>query len=137
MAAWDARARPVPVEAARAALSAVAEECQVLLLDPAGPLPFVVPRPAVWALAQHRPWTPAPHDPVVLEAVAEAARVQHVVAVRCEPGEQAELRIVLGVRPGLDAAGVQVLVAAVQDRLAASEAVADRVDSLELRLLPA
>jgi hypothetical protein len=65
LAGWDADARPVPVESARAALSAVAEGCELLVLDAAGPVPVVVPRPAVWALGQSRVWTPPGADPEV------------------------------------------------------------------------
>lgn len=138
LAGWDPAARPVPVEAARAALSAVAEGCGRLLLDPAGPHPFTVRRPALWALAQGRPWLPAPQDPAVAAAVARAAgAVPGVAGVRCEPGATAELRVVLGVPAGLDRAGLDAVVAAVGRALAAEQDVADRVDSMELRVLPA
>lgn len=138
LAAWDADARPVPVEAARAALSAVAEGCERLLLDPAGPHPFTVRRPALWAVGQGRPWLPSPDDPQVAAAVARAAAtVDGVVGTRCEPGESAELRVVLGVGRGLDRAGLEAVVAAVGRALAAEQDVADRVDSMELRVLPA
>lgn len=138
LAAWDAAARPVPVEARRAALSAVDEGADVLVLDVAGPVTVVVPRPAVWALAQGRAWVPSPRDLEVAAAVrAAATAVPGVADVRCEPGKRAELRVVLLVRPGLDADGVRSLTEAVSGHLAASEVVADRVDSVELRVLPA
>ncbi len=133
---WDAAARPVPVDARRAALSAIQEERSLLVLDPAGPLPVLLPRPALWALAQGRGWTPSPLDPQVRAAVAGAAgAVTGVVSAACEPGQRAELRVVLGVRPGLDAAGLEALTGAVSAALAASEVVAERVDSLELRVV--
>lgn len=138
LARWDAAARPVPVEAQRAALSAVQEERQLLVLDPAGPVPVVLPRPALWALAQGRAWTPSPRDPQVHAAVAAAAaRVPGVATVQCLPGQRAELRVVLGVRPGLDAAGLEALTGAVSAALAADAVVAERVDSLELRVVAA
>ncbi len=59
LAAWHPEARPVAVYAARAALSAVAEGAELLVLDPGSPITFVVRRPAVWALAQQRDWTPS------------------------------------------------------------------------------
>ncbi|HEX5533711.1 MAG TPA: SseB family protein [Actinomycetales bacterium] len=138
MAAWDAAARPVPVESRRAALSAVDEGCSLLVIDPAGPATAVLPRPALWALAQGHDWTPATRDPQVHAAVRDAVRVlEPVVDVSCEPGERAELRIVLAVRPGLDREGLDALTSAVSQRLAASEVVAERVDSLELKVRPA
>ncbi|MEV7973128.1 SseB family protein [Cellulomonas sp. NPDC089187] len=59
MAAWRHDARPVPSEIARAALSAVEEGWELLVLDPGGPVTVLVPRPAVWALAQQVDWSPA------------------------------------------------------------------------------
>lgn len=59
MVAWRADARPVPSEIARAALSAVEEGWELLVLDPGGPVTVLVPRPAVWALAQQITWSPA------------------------------------------------------------------------------
>ena len=53
--AWHPEARPVAVYAARAALSAVAEGAELLVLDPGSEVTFVVRRPAVWALARHSP----------------------------------------------------------------------------------
>lgn len=138
LAAWRDDARPVPVPAARAALSGVQEACDVLVLDPAGPVSFVVRRTASWALAQEREWVPAAFDPVVATAVEEAvAGLDAVRGVRCEPGAAAELRVVLGLRPGLDRAALDVVTATVGRRLGEHPVVAERVDSLELRLLPA
>lgn len=135
LTAWDPAARPVPVEARRAALAAVDEGADVVVLDVAGPVSLVVPRPAVWALAQGRAWTPSPQDPEVAAAVRDAVeREQDVEAVRCEAGESAELRVVLTVRPGLDREQLQALTGAVSQRFAASEVIAERVDSMEMRI---
>ncbi|HEY8752805.1 MAG TPA: SseB family protein, partial [Arthrobacter sp.] len=62
LAAWHPEARPVAVYAARAALSAVAEGAELLVLDPGSEVTFVVRRPAVWALAQQRDWIPSYGD---------------------------------------------------------------------------
>ncbi|WP_432496166.1 SseB family protein [Kineococcus gypseus] len=138
LAAWRSDARPVPVAAARAALSGVQEGCEVLVLDPAGPVRFVVRRTALWALAQEREWVPAPFDGVVEAAVAEAlSAVPAVRGVRLEAASGAELRLVLGVAPGLDRPALDELTARAGHLLGASDVVAQRVDSLELRLLPA
>ncbi|TWH28776.1 type III secretion system (T3SS) SseB-like protein [Isoptericola variabilis J7] len=74
MRAWRADARPVPVEAPRAALSAVSEDWALLVVDPAGPVTALVPRPAVWALAQGQQWRPA------LEPTADGLTVEAEVA---------------------------------------------------------
>ena len=71
--AWHPEARPVAVYAARAALSAVAEGAELLVLDPGSAVTFVVRRPAVWALAQQRDWTPSYADPELARSLGEAA----------------------------------------------------------------
>jgi hypothetical protein len=128
----------VPVGARRAALSAVDEDCSLIVLDPAGPVTAVLPRPAVWAVAQGTAWTPAAKDPVVAAAVTVAAgSVDGVLAAVAQPGSRAELAVVLQVRPGLDRRGLDALTRDVSERLGASDVVAERVDSLELRVQPA
>jgi hypothetical protein len=143
MQRWRPDARPVPVEAPRAALSAVSEDWSLLVVDPAGPVTVLVPRPAVWALAQGQEWRPAlvpTEDGVVVEAevasaVADAAApVQHVVRAHAEPGRKAEVAVVLALDPGLDRAGLDVVLGQVNARLAASRVISERVDSLELRV---
>ncbi|PPK95200.1 type III secretion system (T3SS) SseB-like protein [Kineococcus xinjiangensis] len=138
LAAWRADARPVPVEAARAALSGVQERCEALVLDPAGPVRFVVPRPAVEALARQGTWTPAPFDEEVASAArAAVADLPAVRSVAVEAGERAELRLVLGLVPGLDREALSAVTAQAGERLAASRVVAERASSLELRLVQA
>lgn len=136
LAAWRDDARPVPVEVERAALSAVSEGCALMVLDPGGEAPFLVRRPAVWALAQGWPWTPSPADPQVRAAVARAAAgAARLQGAHTEAGVRAELRVVLHVAGGLDAASLDSVVADVSARLAADELIAERVDSIELRLV--
>lgn len=147
MKAWRATARPVPVEAARAALSAVGEDWALLVVDPAGPVTVTVPRPAVWALAQGKEWVPAlvpgPDGTVVVDDEIVAALrlaaepVQHVVKVGAQPGRTAEVAVVLSIDAGLDRAGLDSVLRQVNARLGASDVVAERVDSLELRIAAA
>lgn len=137
LAAWDPAARPVPVEVRTAALAAVDEGCELLVLDPATAA-VVVPRPAVWALAQGHAWTPSPTHPRVAEALRTAVAAEPAVTgVRGEPGRRAELAVVLAVRPGLDRPALDALTRRVGDALAADDAVAELVDSVELRVVPA
>ena len=152
LAAWHAEARPVAVYAARAALSAVAEGAELLVLDPGSAATFVVRRPAVWALARQHGWTPSYSDPAVAEAVGTAAAgLPALRRVEIQPGggvasAQAgggqlpgggagpELRMVLYLEDGLDAAAVQSLVAGLNDALARNETFAERVDSIDIKL---
>lgn len=150
--AWHPGARPVAVYAARAALSAVAEGAELLVLDPGSDLTFVVRRPAVWALAQQRPWTPSYEDPDLAESLGAAAvgfpAVRRVeihpgggVASATADGRQLagggagpELRVLLYLEDGLDAAGVQSIVGALNNAWARNEMFAERVDSIEIKL---
>lgn len=138
MAAWRPDARPVPSDVARAALSAVTEGWEVLVVDPGGPTTVLVPRPAVWALAQQERWRPAVTadgvDPEVRAAIAAAvAPVAGVVAVDAVPGARAEVAVVVDLVAGLDRAGLDAVLARVNAAVAGVELVATRVDSLELR----
>ncbi|KRD41753.1 hypothetical protein ASE38_19600 [Cellulomonas sp. Root930] len=138
MAAWRPDARPVPSDVARAALSAVTEGWEVLVVDPGGPTTVLVPRPAVWALAQQEPWRPAVTagvvDPEVRAAIAAAVTpVSGVVTVDAVPGTRAEVAVVVELVAGLDRAGLDAVLVQVNAALAGVELVATRVDSLELR----
>jgi hypothetical protein len=152
LAAWHAEARPVAVYAPRAALSAVAENAELLVLDPGADTTFVVRRPAVWALARQQNWTPSYADPQVAAAAgAAAAGFPALRRVEIQPGGgvaslQAggrrlagggtgpELRLVLYLEDGLDAAAVQSIVAGLNDAWARNETFVERVDSIEIKL---
>ncbi len=139
MSSWRADARPVPAQAPRAALSAVEENWELMVLDPAGPVPVLIPRPAVWALAQQQEWVPAVVadvvDPTVTGAVARAlATVVEVVDVQVTAGGRAEVAVVLTLRAGLRQVELDLVLERVGEVLAAQDVVSQRVDSLELRL---
>jgi SseB protein N-terminal domain len=135
---WRSDARPVPVESARAALAAVTEGCDLLLLDAAGPVTVVVPRPAVRALGQGRPWTPPGTDVALLAALRAAVEpVPDVLGLRLEPLGDAGVRIVLGVTAGLPRPGLDDVLQAVRAALAQVELLPERVDAVELTVLPA
>jgi hypothetical protein len=135
---WRSAARPVPVESVRAALAAVAEGCDRLLLDAAGPVPVIVPRPAVWALGQGRPWTPPSTDVELLAALRAAVEpVPDVLGLRLEPLGDAGVRIVLGVVAGLPRPGLDDVLRAVRAALSGVDLLPERVDAVELTVLPA
>jgi hypothetical protein len=152
LAGWHPDARPVAVYAARAALSAVSEQAELLVLDPGSDVTFVVRRPALWALAQQRTWLPSYVDGEVAGAVAQAAAgfpaVRNVallpgagVASTTRAGEPLpgggsgpELQVVLYLADGLDAAAVQELVAGLQGAWSRNVLFGERVDSIEIKL---
>lgn len=133
LGAWRADGRPVAADGRRVALSAVAEGGEVLHLDPGGPVDYVVRRPAVWALAQGRDWQPSYTNSVVTQTISHLCAELGLTA-DCEPGQVAELRVVLSLPLGLDAASLEQLTSSLSRRLGQSDVVAEQVDSLEISL---
>ncbi|MDM7990316.1 SseB family protein [Arthrobacter sp. zg-Y877] len=149
---WHPEARPVAVYTARAALSAVAEDAQLLVIDPGAEFTFVVRRPAMWALAQQRKWVPSYADAeLVSMAETAAAPDRRILAVTLQQGQGTasrtaagapvtgggagpELRMVLQLAPGLDPQDVSALAAGLQQRLTANPEFVERVDSLDLKI---
>ncbi|WP_084100524.1 SseB family protein [Demequina sp. NBRC 110051] len=139
--AWNTEARPIPAEGPRAALAAIAEGWSSLVVNP-GMETVLIPRPAVWALGQGQPWRPAIVDGAVSEdirdAVMSAVSLDDALrAVDAVPGRGAEVAVVLSLVPGLTQPEVNGVVERVQRELAHSDVVAQRIDSLELRLATA
>ena len=141
LGAWNPKARPIPVDARRAALAAAAEGTELIVLDPASATEFVLRRPMVWALAQGLPWVPAIDDPAVLDAFELSIAPEDAVAgIRLVAGDpEARLRapevvVVLALVPGLDQTALQALTARLGRRWAADAVIAERVDSLTVKL---
>lgn len=152
LAAWHPQARPVAVYAARAALSAVAEGAEMLVLDPGSEVTLVIRRPAVWALAQQQAWIPSYADGALAAEMATAAAdfppVRNIElrpgsgvgaltsggAVLSGGGAGPELQVVLYLEDGLDAAAVEDLVAGLQSAWSRNVLFGERVDSIEIKL---
>ncbi len=140
LAAWDPTARPVPVSAARGARAAVAEGCQVAVVDLGSATPTELRPSMLWALAQEAEWRPAHADPFVAQSVALAlADEPDVIAHRLEEGEPlgtGVLRVVLVLPAGLPAAAVEALATRVGERLATDGELRARVDALTFAVEP-
>ncbi len=138
LAAWDPTARPVPVTPARAGQAAVAEGCDVIVVDVAGPATRVLRPSMVWALAQQRPWEPPHTDPFVARSVASALRDEDdVTASELEEGNprgEGVLGVVLELRPGLTPEQVRGVATRVGERLATDGELRARIDGLAFRL---
>ena len=152
LAAWHPEARPVAVYAARAALSAVAEGAELLVLDPGSEVTFVVRRPAVWALAQQQDWIPSYGDAALCAEMAAAAVAFPAIrklallpgaGVAAVTGSGAglsgggagpELQVLLHLADGLDAPAVQDLVSGLQQAWSRNVLFGERVDSIEIKL---
>jgi hypothetical protein len=135
MRAWDAAARPIPIAAARVALAAASESTPLIVLDPGSPTEFAVRRPALESLATGRSWLPCYEDEAVLDAFLASADGEPVRAVQLAPGDPGgrlaapELLVQLTIEgePG-------EVVARLGARWAADELIAERVDSIAVRV---
>lgn len=140
---WRPAARPVPVEARRVALAAASESTDRIVVDPGSITEFGLRRPAVWAVAQDLPWVPSHHDEDVLRAFLDASRDEEaLVSLVVAPGYRdarlgaPEIVVQLGVAPGLDRDALHALLQRLQAAWAADPVIADRVDSMSVKVVP-
>ncbi|CAH0160682.1 hypothetical protein SRABI76_01028 [Microbacterium oxydans] len=141
MGRWDADARPIPVEAVRAALAASAEETDLIVLDPTSDTEFVIRRPAVWAIAQGHAWEPSFLSPEVFGALQESvAHELAVIDVAVAPGDPdarlrgPELVVVLELVDGLEREVLDAVLSRLAQRWAADDRIAVLADSLTVKL---
>jgi len=141
MRRWRPDARPVPADAVRVALAAAAEHTDRVVIDPRSPETLLVlPRPAVWAIAQGVPWVPAVDDPAVLDAVARPAaphpEIWAVTLLAGDPlgqGEAPEVIVRLGVSADTSSERVREIIAALSAAWAGDATVAERIDALAVQ----
>ena len=143
MRGWNPKARPVPAQGVRIATAALIEETDLVVLDPTSATEFAIRRPALAAIAGAESWMPSYLDEQVLDAVAAAATGEDAVrSVVLTAGDEdarlagPELVVGLALAPGLDRAALDALVARLQKRWSSTELLAQRVDSMKVRLLP-
>mgnify|MGYP000456276652 CR=1 FL=1 len=141
MARWNPAARPFPASGPRVALAAASEQTDLVVIDPGSSTEFVVRRPALWAIAKEQPWTPSFRDQVVLEEFLRlSAGEDSVIALQLAPADPnarltgPELLVQLTLNLGLDREALDALLSRLQARWATSEILAERVDSLALKL---
>lgn len=140
LSGWHPEARPLPITAVRAAQAALFENADLLVLDPAGPVPFLVEGRALRALAEGRVPVPPVQDPEVAAAVrarlATEPAVAAAVLVGCaDPsGPDVTLALVLDVTRCPDPAAC---LHALSADLAADPVLRDRLSrGLDLALVP-
>ncbi|MFT4157480.1 MAG: SseB family protein [Microbacterium sp.] len=141
LAQWDAAARPIPVDAVRAALAVSAEETDLIVLDPTSDTEFVIRRPAVWAIAQGHHWEPSFLSPEVFSALQESvAHELAVIDISVAAGDPdarlrgAELVVTLELVDGLERAVLDAVLQRLAQRWAADDRIAVLVDSLSVTL---
>lgn len=141
MRAWNPVARPIPVDASRAGFAAASDGLGAVILDPGSPTEFAIRRTGFEALATGSRFTPPFADERVLDAfLAASAGERAVRALQLAPGDPdarlagPECLVQLLLEPGLDRAGLEALLARLGERWSASELLAERVDSIGVRL---
>lgn len=144
MSAWNPKARPVPVDMPRVCLAAVQEKANRVILDPSSPTEFALRRPAIWAIAQQLEWS-APHaNDDVKTAFAEGVNGEAAILNWAIYGEDVRSRLVapevtvlLKIQDGLSTQEIDDLIKRVSQKWAASSVIADKVDSMQLKLVRA
>lgn len=141
MSRWDPAARPIPVEAVRAALAASADDTDLMVLDPTSDTEFVVRRPAVWAIAQGHAWEPSFLSPEVVTALRESiAHELAVIDVAVAAGDPdarlrgPELVVILELVDGLEREVLDAVLQRLAQRWASDDRIAVLADSLTVKL---
>ncbi|MGB3827742.1 MAG: SseB family protein [Ornithinimicrobium sp.] len=133
---WDATARPVPVSPQRAALAAVQEGCDVVLLDLGTEHTRELRTSMVWALAMGREWQPAHRDHHVAAAVHAATNGERQIARwALDGGSDGALVIRLTLKAGLTPPQINELLERVGGRIASDGEARARIDAIAFRLI--
>ena len=144
LATWDASARPVPVDGVRTALSAAADDTDLIVIDPASATEFVLRRPAVWAIGQGERWESAHLSPEVFAGLQESIGGElGILDLSVADGDPTarlrgpELIVRLHLVDGLDKAELDAILQRLAARWAADDRIAALVDSLTVKLVRA
>lgn len=143
MRTWNPEARPIPVPMPQAAIAAAQEGTDLIIVDPGTPsVELGIRRTQLEAVARALPCTAPWVDPAVMSAFQlSSAEDPRVLAVHLLPSDPEarllapELDVVLVLKPGLSQGEVNEVLARVQQRWSVSESIANRVDSLRIRLV--
>jgi hypothetical protein len=138
---WDAAARPVPAEGVRTALAAVADDTDLIVVDPGSATEFVIRRPAVWAIGKGERWEPSYRSPEVFRGLQESTALElAVLDLSVAPGDPdargrgPELVVRLELSSGLQQAELDAVLQRLARRWAADDRIATLVDSLTVKL---
>lgn len=145
LSAWKPDARPIPVDTPRAAMAAASDGLASMILDPGSRLTFSLRRGAIRCLAQSLPYVSAVRDREVVEAIglgvlAAGSAIEGHALRSGDPLRQMagpEIVVDIDVKPGLDRSAITELVAAMNEEWNAHPVIAERVDGLGIKVLPA
>jgi len=142
---WNPDARPVPNYGRTAALAALNDGNELLILDPTHPnTEFGFRRPILWAIANGEARVPCWRDDEVLSEFERSIQNEEAVrSVTLDCGDREarlvspELIVLLELEAGLNQAQLAQLLERLQARWAASQTIAERVDSMTVRVTAA
>jgi hypothetical protein len=141
MRSWNPQARPVPSDGVRVALSAAQENIDLVVLDPTADTEFVIRRPALWTIAQAKPWTPSYASRQVADAFAASIATElAVLGIDLAAGDPEarlagpELTVRLVLVGGLTRVELDATLARLAARWSDSDVIATQVDSLRVQL---
>jgi len=137
---WHPDARPIPVPGPQAALAAAQDGTDLIIIDPGNPdREFGVRRTQREAMALGQTVVPGWADREVQRAFRESAAADpRVIAIDLRPGDPEsrllapETDVIVHLAPGLEREEVAAVLDALQRRWAASDVIAERVDSLRV-----
>lgn len=142
MQRWNPQARPVPNFGRNVALAALDDGNDLVILDPTtAEMEFGIRRPTLWAMVQGEQRTPPWLDDAVTAefraSIADEPAVREVTLSNGDPDARLmspELLVTLTLESGLSEDALAEVVQRLQARWGASTIVAERVDSMTLRL---
>ena len=142
MKTWNTDARPVPVDAVKAALAAAQEGNTRIILDAGSPTEFVIRRPAIAAVAQELPWShPSKDDRVHAAFAAATAELPEILGFELADIDPqsvlaaAELQLELRLVADLEREKLDEVLQGLAKALAESHDIAEYVDSLRVKLV--
>lgn len=151
LTAWHPEARPVAADMRKTALSAVEDDNQLIVINPGQESVFVARRPAFWAIAKGEPWLPSYADPQIQAELTRLIEdIPAISAIKAERGDGVntvfrgqtldggghgpELKIILKLVPGLNREQLNQVLGVFQQKLAGSQLISEKVDSVQLKL---
>jgi hypothetical protein len=145
MSAWNAEARPVPVDSDRAALATAAEGLALMVLDPGSAHSLTLRRGALRAIATGEPYLSPLVDEEVRAAIAAGLEPhrQVVVSFELHSGDLShtlsgpEVVVLLSLLPGLTAEALSSLLGEVSASWAENAVLQARVDGLGITVTAA
>jgi len=153
MAAWNPQARPIPVEASRAALAAADDHLRLIVLDPGSEHTVVLRAGALRALASKSRYIPPWCDEAVAKEIARGLEHAYsdvlseierdAVGHRLATGDRhhnlsgAEVQVELVLPQGLGRDQLEALLSKATAAWSASAVLAERVDGLAVKVVAA